>query len=178
MKASQLRAGGQLLVMALYFGYMILMMALPSLMSSPQNIGKPKKEDIIQIIEYEKIQTLVENLFVLVNTPPHRNQDWESLARELKAKILKRLSRELNRDINFLIEEELLITPRNIEENTGSTCGSLYGIASNSRFSAFLRHPNRSRRIPGLYFAGGSSHPGGGMPLALLSGTLAARLGI
>ena len=49
-------------------------------------------------------------------------------------------------------------------------------MASHGPASAFLRHPNRSRRIRGLYFAGGSVHPGGGMPLALLSGMLAADL--
>ncbi len=119
-----------------------------------------------------------ENWFVLVNTPPHRNpdQDWDSLAQELKERVLRRLSTELKVDVGSLIEEEGIITPRDIERDTGSTYGSLYGIASNDRFSAFLRHPNRSRRIRGLYFAGGSAHPGGGMPLALLSGTIAARL--
>jgi phytoene dehydrogenase-like protein len=63
-----------------------------------------------------------------------------------------------------------------IERDAGSTYGSLYGITSNDRFSAFFRHPNRSRRIKGLYFAGGSAHPGGGMPLAVLSGIIAAEL--
>lgn len=75
-------------------------------------------------------------------------------------------------------EEEAIITPLDIERDTGSTYGSLYGIASNNRFSAFLRHPNRSRRIRDLYFAGGSVHPGGGMPLALFSGTIAAKLAL
>jgi phytoene dehydrogenase-like protein len=42
--------------------------------------------------------------------------------------------------------------------------------------AAFLRHPNRSRRYRGLYFCGGSVHPGGGMPLAILSGKIASDL--
>ena len=40
----------------------------------------------------------------------------------------------------------------------------------------FLRHPNRSRDIRGLYVCGGSAHPGGGMPLSILSGKIAAQL--
>jgi phytoene desaturase len=119
-----------------------------------------------------------ENWFVLVNTPPHRGQDWDALARLVKERVLSRLSRELGRDIRPLIEAEGVITPQDIERDTGSTYGSLYGIASNERFAAFLRHPNRSRRIRGLYFTGGSAHPGGGMPLALLSGTIAAQLAL
>ena len=38
------------------------------------------------------------------------------------------------------------------------------------------RHANRSRDIEGLYFAGGSVHPGGGIPLTILSGKMAAEL--
>lgn len=117
-----------------------------------------------------------ENWFVLINVPRNAGQDWAALAARAKARILSRLGRELGRDIAPLIEEERIISPADIERDTGSTYGSLYGIASNDRFSAFFRHANRSRRIRGLYFAGGSAHPGGGMPLALLSGTIAAEL--
>jgi phytoene dehydrogenase-like protein len=47
--------------------------------------------------------------------------------------------------------------------------GSLYGTSSNSKFAAFLRHPNFTNAIKGLYFVGGSVHPGGGIPLCLQS---------
>jgi phytoene desaturase len=117
-----------------------------------------------------------ENWFVLINAPKHAGQDWTAMAAQARAAALKRLSQELGADIEPLIEAERCITPEIIERETGSTYGSLYGIASNDRSAAFLRHPNRSARIKGLYFAGGSAHPGGGMPLALLSGTIAAQL--
>jgi len=117
-----------------------------------------------------------ENWFVLVNTPRNAGQDWEAIAKRTRKAVLARLSTELGTDIGSLIEEEAVITPADIERDTGSTYGSLYGIASNDRLSAFMRHPNRSRRIRGLYFTGGSVHPGGGMPLAVLSGTIAASL--
>lgn len=63
-----------------------------------------------------------------------------------------------------------------IETKTGSYSGSLYGTSSNSRMAAFLRHPNFSRNLKGLYFVGGSVHPGGGIPLCLRSAKIAADL--
>jgi phytoene dehydrogenase-like protein len=74
------------------------------------------------------------------------------------------------------IVAEDTMSPHDIQERTASPGGSLYGIASNTRFAAFRRHANRSRRYPGLYFTGGSTHPGGGMPLVVLSGRIAAGL--
>jgi phytoene dehydrogenase-like protein len=52
----------------------------------------------------------------------------------------------------------------------------LYGTASNNVFSAFLRHKNFSSDIKGLYFCGGSVHPGGGIPLCLNSAKIVAQL--
>jgi 1-hydroxycarotenoid 3,4-desaturase len=52
--------------------------------------------------------------------------------------------------------------------------GSLYGAASNSRASAFSRAPNALSTRPGLFLASGSAHPGGGVPLCVQSGVLAA----
>lgn len=54
--------------------------------------------------------------------------------------------------------------------------GSLYGTSSNSKTAAFMRHPNFSNTIKGLYFVGGSVHPGGGIPLCLSSAAIAANL--
>ena len=72
-------------------------------------------------------------------------------------------------DIEPLINFEKVIDPRTIEKYTGSYKGALYGQASNSKFSAFLRHANFSRKIKGLYFCGGTVHYGGGIPLCFLS---------
>jgi phytoene dehydrogenase-like protein len=52
--------------------------------------------------------------------------------------------------------------------------GAIYGHASHSLWSIFRRPKNRSRRVKGLYFAGGSVRPGGGIPLVILSGKNAA----
>ena len=48
--------------------------------------------------------------------------------------------------------------------------------SSNSKISAFLRHPNFSKNISNLYFCGGSVHPGGGIPLCLMSAKIVSEL--
>ena len=68
------------------------------------------------------------------------------------------------------------MTPEDFSNSYGSNKGSIYGISSNSRMTAFRRPANRSRQIKNLYFAGGSVHPGGGIPLVILSGKMASDL--
>lgn len=117
-----------------------------------------------------------ENWFVLLNAPWDSGQDWEMEAERARRAVLDRLSRELGVALEPLIEVESRMLPPDIEARTDSAGGSLYGISSNSRTAAFRRHPNRSRRYEGLYFAGGSAHPGGGMPLVVLGGRIVADL--
>ncbi len=117
-----------------------------------------------------------ENWFVLINAPWDNGQDWRSDVARLRATVLQRLSHELHCDVEELIEVESQMLPGDIQQRTDSWRGSLYGISSNSAVAAFRRHPNRSRRHKGLYFVGGSAHPGGGMPLVVLGGEITAGL--
>ncbi|HTO22918.1 MAG TPA: phytoene desaturase family protein [Spirochaetia bacterium] len=117
-----------------------------------------------------------ENWFVMVNAPADEGQPWDALAAGARVAVLSRLRAALGRDVEGLIRAETVLTPVDIARRTSSARGSLYGISSNSRAAAFLRHPNRHPRIRGLYFCGGSAHPGGGMPLVTLSGRTAAEL--
>lgn len=117
-----------------------------------------------------------ENWFVMVNAPRNMGQDWESKKAELKTTILTRLSQTLGVNIEPLIETEDVLTPSDIESRTGSHQGSLYGTSSNSQLAAFLRHPNFSSKIKNLYHCGGSTHPGGGIPLCLNSAKIVASL--
>lgn len=110
-----------------------------------------------------------ENWFVMVNVPANKGQDWDELIKEARHNIIAKLSRILGEDIGNLIVCESVLDPRSIESKTSSYQGSLYGTSSNNQFAAFLRQANRSSKIKGLYFCGGSVHPGGGIPLALLS---------
>ena len=79
-------------------------------------------------------------------------------------------------DLEALIDYEHILEPRTIESRTQSYQGALYGAASNNKFAAFLRHPNFKNAIKNLYFCGGSVHPGGGIPLCLLSGKIVSDL--
>ncbi len=117
-----------------------------------------------------------ENWFVMINTPNNTGQDWENWKEIAKENILKKLSRMLGEDIsNYIVAEEIL-DPIKIEAKTSSLGGSLYGNASNNRYAAFLRHANFHKKIKGLYFCGGSVHPGGGIPLCLQSAKIVSEL--
>jgi phytoene desaturase len=117
-----------------------------------------------------------ENWFVMVNVPGNKGQDWETIINHTRQRIINKLERILGRKIEHLIEEESILDPRLIESKTSSYQGALYGSSSNSRLAAFLRHPNFKRDINNLYFCGGSVHPGGGIPLCLLSAKIVGDL--
>jgi phytoene desaturase len=117
-----------------------------------------------------------ENWFVMVNVPSNTGQDWDEIIKRTKQNIIKKVSRILKKDIEPLIIYESILDPRKIEANTQSYQGALYGASSNNKYAAFLRHPNFSQKIKNLYFCGGSVHPGGGIPLCLLSGKIVADL--
>jgi diapolycopene oxygenase len=110
-----------------------------------------------------------ENWFVMVNAPADYGQDWGEITARTRKNIIDKIKRELAIDIEPSIICEDILTPPIIEQKTGSYRGALYGISSNNRFAAFSRHPNRSKSVNGLYFVGGSVHPGGGIPLCLAS---------
>jgi diapolycopene oxygenase len=110
-----------------------------------------------------------ENWFVMVNAPNQQGQDWDTLIPQARQNILNKLERMLGEPVAQHIEAEDILDPRSIEGRTGSYLGALYGSSSNNKFAAFLRHANFSNKIDGLYFLGGSVHPGGGIPLCMLS---------
>ena len=114
-----------------------------------------------------------ENWFVMINVPPDEEQNWDELIARARKAIIRKLSGMLHQDIEELITVEHILDPRSIASKTSSFQGALYGNSSNNMFAAFLRHPNFSSKIKGLYFCGGSVHPGGGIPLCLLSAKIA-----
>ncbi|MBE0642250.1 MAG: phytoene desaturase, partial [Bacteroidales bacterium] len=115
-----------------------------------------------------------ENWFVMVNAPVDRGQDWENIAVRARASVLTKLEQELGLPIagNILSESHLL--PPDLARNTNAWKGALYGPHSNHTMSAFRRHPVQGR-YPNLFHTGGSVHPGGGIPLCLLSARIATE---
>jgi phytoene desaturase len=117
-----------------------------------------------------------ETWFTMVNVPYNDGQDWDALIARTRKNVLNKLSRILGQSIEPLIISEAKLDPRSIESKTASHLGALYGTSSNNQLAAFLRHPNFSKNIRNLYFCGGSVHPGGGIPLALLSAKITADI--
>jgi phytoene desaturase len=116
-----------------------------------------------------------DNWFVMVNAPHDSGQDWEALRKSCRASILTKISKILGEDVEPYIEVEEYLDPPLIDQKTMSYTGSLYGTSSNSKFAAFMRHSNFSKEFEGLYFVGGSVHPGGGIPLCLKSAKIVAN---
>ena len=117
-----------------------------------------------------------ENWFTMVNVPSNTGQKWDKIIERTRKNITTKLSRLLGEDVSKLIEFESILDPRTIESKTQSYQGALYGASSNNKYAAFLRHPNFKSSIKNLYFCGGSVHPGGGIPLCLLSGKIVSEL--
>ena len=120
-----------------------------------------------------------ESWFVLVNAPRHDPSggvDWDEpgLADRYASEILDVLARR-GLDVRDRVRWCVVRTPADLERDTGSVGGSIYGTSSNGTRAAFLRPANASP-VPGLFLVGGSSHPGGGLPLVALSAEIVAGL--
>lgn len=116
------------------------------------------------------------NLFVLVNAPYVDGQDWDLLKRMYSDKLIKLLEERGLSGLRTSIETKEIITPKTFLKRYGSNRGSIYGTSSNNRLSAFLRPRNRFRDLQNLYLVGGSTHPGGGIPLVVQSAFNALEL--
>lgn len=115
-----------------------------------------------------------ENWYVMINAPSTKELKFD--LSQVKKIILKKIKRMTGLDIENQIVFETCQTPEILENRTSGLFGSLYGPSSNSRYSAFLRQKNKSSVYEGLYFCGGTVHPGGGIPLTILSGKITAEL--
>jgi phytoene dehydrogenase-like protein len=115
----------------------------------------------------------MENWFVLVNAPPTGRTDWARESEPYAQLILQSLAAR-GFDIRNRIKVQHIMTPADLESRYNTHRGGIYGSSSNTISSAFLRPKNRAGKVRGLYLASGSAHPGGGLPLVMLSGKLAS----
>lgn len=117
------------------------------------------------------------NLFILINAPYlSDNYNWNESAELYEQKVIDGLEKRGLKELSKHIVFKDRITPEDFYEKYRSNKGSIYGTSSNGRVSAFLRPRNKSREIGGLYFVGGSTHPGGGIPLVVQSAFNAMEL--
>jgi phytoene desaturase len=123
-----------------------------------------------------------ENLFVLASAPAlaptiEGKLNWNSAGPTYRDQLVNTLETRFGlTDLSKRIVAEKHFTPLDLQSTYNANAGSIYGIGSNSRRTAFLRPPNRDKEIKHLFFAGGATHPGGGLPLVTLSGKIAAEL--
>ena len=117
-----------------------------------------------------------ENWFVMVNAPVNIGQDWATLVEQLRDNIINKLNRALSVDIAPFIETEYINDPVKLETVYNGKGGSIYGNSSNSALAAFYRHPNHAPTVKGMYFAGVTVHPGGGIPLAINGAKIVERM--
>ncbi|WP_308914761.1 phytoene desaturase family protein [Jannaschia sp. LMIT008] len=117
-----------------------------------------------------------EALYILVHTPHLRpGHDWSRMLPEYRRVILDKLGRAAGLgDLEDRIVFERTLTPQDINDRYKVLDGAIYGLVSHGKMMGAFKPGNRSRQVRDLYLAGGSAHPGPGMPMALMSGWIAA----
>ncbi len=121
----------------------------------------PDKQDSITAIVHTG--NLVEN----------REYDWKEIIGKTRTSILKRFAEEGMDDFEKHVKFELCFTPESWKKEFNLTRGGTFGsLAHNLLQMGFLRPGNHHGKYKNLYFTGGSTQPGSGMPLSLLSARL------
>jgi diapolycopene oxygenase len=88
----------------------------------------------------------------------------------LKVRVLDKMERMGLTELRRHIVVEDMWTPEDIERRYYSNRGAIYGVVADKKKNMGLKAPKKSSRYGNLYFVGGSVNPGGGMPMAVLSG--------
>lgn len=122
-----------------------------------------------------------DNWFVLVNAPFLNDKfKWdEKTKKSYCSKILDRID-SFNLTDRGSIRDRIkfceIFTPEDIRQKYNSEFGSIYGLSSNTLYTLLKRPKNKSERYSNLYFTGGNTHPGGGVPLCILSGKIVSDM--
>jgi phytoene desaturase len=107
------------------------------------------------------------------NLEDGKDYPWEEIKEKARNGILKRLEAEGLHDFEKHIKFEICYTPASWKSSFNLTRGGTFGsLAHNLMQMGFLRPDNYHKRYRNLYFVGGSTQPGSGMPLSLLSAKL------
>ena len=113
----------------------------------------------------------VERVFLLVNAPATGDTaGWPERISQARAATFARLAQA---GVEITVEDEVCCGPAEFEALFPQTGGALYGPPTHG-WRASLERPGSRTKRPGLYLAGGGAHPGAGVPMAALSGRLAA----
>lgn len=106
---------------------------------------------------------------------PSGTQDWPALRDRARRAALDRLAQTQAGDITPFIKFETCFTPPTWRERFNLVHGSTHGLSHNLQQMGYFRPANRHPRIRNVYFVGASTHPGSGVPTAMISARLTAR---
>jgi len=117
------------------------------------------------------------SLFLMANAPGNGRTQWDATAVQWAARrILERLRRTELSEVADSAEIFHITHPGDFQERFLAPGGAIYGQNSHGWRRAFFRPPNRALGLRGLYCTGGSYHPGGGVPMVLMSAEITAAL--
>ena len=107
---------------------------------------------------------------------PGHPQEWQRMTDKARDVVFRKLKKLGIDDIESHIRFEIVTTPSTWEEALNVTRGSVFGSLGHNIFQmGYFRPHNRDRRYKNLYFTGGSTHPGNGIPMVLMSAKLVAE---
>ncbi len=122
----------------------------------------------------QRAGTGAERLQLIVNAPANGDRhDYSAAERARSAAATFGLLQACGLHIDRAHGSEIVVTPADYEALFPASGGALYGMANHGWRAPFQR-PAAASSLPGLYLAGGGVHPGAGIPMATLSGRLAA----
>jgi len=105
-----------------------------------------------------------------------KNQDWDDLKKKVRVALIQRLKQLGLEDIESHIKFEICYTPENWENSCNISKGSVFGsLAHNIMQMGYFRPHNQHSRYRNLFFVGGATHPGNGIPNVLLSAKLTSE---
>jgi phytoene desaturase len=104
-----------------------------------------------------------------------QDQDWKALIKQARQAVFQRLELLGITDLEAHIKFETCFTPLSWRKRYNLVRGSTHGLCHNLMQLGYFRPGNRHPRYHNLYFVGASTHPGTGMPTALVSARLAAQ---
>jgi phytoene dehydrogenase-like protein len=102
--------------------------------------------------------------------------DWENTRKNIREKVMARMAREGFPDLEKHIKFEKVYTPGTWKNMFSLSRGATFGSLNHNLLQmGYFRPHNQHDKIRNLFFTGGSTHPGNGVPLALISARLTAE---
>ncbi len=120
-----------------------------------------------------------DSLCVLLPVPNQRRRriDWDRESDRLRDALVEDLEQTFGlHGLDGATVVEHRMTPDDFERDLGAAWGNAFAVEPTLQQSAWLRPPNRDKRLRGLYFVGGGTHPGAGIPGVLLGAEITAGL--